>query len=73
MEKDLEPNPSPVNYSKDYRKLMLLLISINWPSLVTSCVVVQRIYSNMYLVSRTNTHRDVTDSVKHEMPKYTKT
>ena len=67
MEKDLEPNPSAPNCSKDYRKLLPQLIFINWPSLVTLWVVVQQIYSKMYLVSCTNTLRDITDSVKHEM------
>ena len=52
---------------------MYLLISINWPSLVTSWVVVQKIYSKMHLVSCTDTHRDVTDLVNHEMVKNTKT
>ena len=46
---------------------MPLFISINWPSLVTLWVVVQKIYPNMYLVSCTNTHRDVTNSVNHGM------
>ena len=67
IEKDLEPSPSHPNYLKDYWKLLPLLISISWPSLVTSWVVVQKIYSKMYLVSCTNAHRDVTDSVNHGM------
>ena len=50
-----------------------MLIFISWPSLVTSWVVVQKIYSKMYFVSCTNTHRDVTDSVNHGMIKNTKT
>ena len=33
----------------------------------------QKIYSKMYLVSCTNTHRDVTDSVNYGMVKNTKT
>ena len=52
---------------------MSLLLSINWPSLVTSWFVVQKIYSKMHLVSCTNTHRDVTDLVNHRMVKNTKT
>ena len=50
-----------------------MLISINCPSLVTSWVVVQKIYSKMYLFSCTNTHHDVTDSVNYGMVKNTKT
>ena len=73
MEKDLVPSPSPWNCSKYHWKLLPLRISINWPSLVTSWLVVQKIYSKMYLVSRTNNHRDVTDSVKHGMVKNTET
>ena len=73
IEKDLETIPSPSNSSKDYRKLLPLLISISWQSLVTSWIVVQKIYSKMYLVSCTNTHRDVTDLVNHGMVKNTKT
>ena len=73
MEIDLEPSPSPTDCSKDYWKLLSLLISISWPSLVTLWVVVKNIYSKMYLVSCTNTHRDVTDSVSHGMVKNTKT
>ena len=54
-------------------KLLPLLVCINWSSLVTSRVVVQKIYSKIYLVSCTNTHLDVTDSVNHGMVKNTKT
>ena len=64
--------PNPPNCSKDYLELLLLLISISWPSLVTSCTVVQKIYSKMCLVSCTNIHRDVTDLVNHGMVKNTK-
>ena len=70
---DLESIPSPPNCSKDYWKLLPLLISINWPSLVTSWFVVQKIYSKTHLVSCTNTHHDVTDLVNHGMVKNTKT
>ena len=73
MEKDLESSLSPPNFSKDYWKLLPLLIPINWPSLVTSWVEVQKIYSKMYLVLCTDTHRDVTDSVNHGMVQNTKT
>ena len=73
IKKDLESNPSPLNCSKGYWKLLPLLISINWPSLVTSWFVVQKIYSKMHLISCTNTHRDVTDLVNHGMVKNTKT
>ena len=72
IEKYLEPSSSPPNYSKDYLKLLLMLISINWPSLVASWVVVQKIYSKMYLGSCTNDHCDVTDLVNHGMVKNTK-
>ena len=70
---DLKSSPSPPNSSKDYWKLLSLLISINWPSLVTSWVVVQKIFSKMLLVSFTNTHCDTTDLVNHLMVKNTKT
>ena len=69
----MKPSPSPPNCSKDYWKLLLLLIFINWPSLVTSWVVILKIYSKLYLVSWTNTHLDITDSVNHEMVQNTKT
>ena len=72
IEKNLEPSLSPQNCSKNYWKLLPLLISISSPSLVTSRVVVQEIYSKMYLPSYTNTHRDDTDSVNHRMVKNTK-
>ena len=39
----------------DFILLLHLLISINWPSLVTSWFVVQKIYSKMHLISCTNT------------------
>ena len=71
--KDLEFSPSPPNCSKDYWKLSLLLKSINWPSLVTLWVVVQKIYSEIHLVSSAYTHHDVTDLVNHGMIKNTKT
>ena len=51
---------------------MFLLISVNWPSLVTYWVVVQKMYSKIYLVSYNNTHRDITDSVNYKMVKNTK-
>ena len=35
IEKDLELSPSPLNFSKDSWKLLLLFISINWPNLMT--------------------------------------
>ena len=44
-------------------------MSINWPSLVTEWVTVQKIYSKMCL----NIHHDATDSVNHGMVKNTKT
>ena len=70
---DLESSPSFPNCWKDYWKLLPLLTSINWPSLVTSWFVVQKIYSKMHLVSSTNTHRDVTDLANHGVVKNTKT
>ena len=69
----MESIPSLPYYSKDYWKLLYLLISVNWSSLVTSWFVVQKIYSKMHHVSCTNTHPDVTDLVNHEMVKNTKT
>ena len=69
----MKSSPSPPNCLKDYWKLSPLLIFIIWPSSVTSWVVVQKIYSKMYLVSCTNTHRDVTDLVNHGMVKNAKT
>ena len=61
-------------------KLLLLLISINWPNLVTEWVVVQKCsacgskkYSKMHPVSCTDTHHNVTDFVSHGMVKNTKT
>ena len=68
----MESSPSLPNFSKDYWKLLSLLISINWPSLMTWDVV-QKMCSKMHLVSCTNTHRDVTDLVNHGMVKNTKT
>ena len=73
MEKDLGPSPSPPNCSKDYWKLFPFLISINWLCSVTSLVVVQKVYSKMCLVSCSNTHCDITDSVNHGIVKNTKT
>ena len=67
--KDLVPSPSHPNCSKEYWKLLPLLISINWPSLVTSWVVVQNIYLKMHVVSSTNTHHDVRDLLNHGMVK----
>ena len=52
---------------------MPLFISINWWSLVTLWVVVQKIYSNLHPASCTITHHDVTDFINHEMIKNTKT
>ena len=70
--KDMELSPNPPNCSKDSWKLLLLLISINWPSLVTWWVVIQKLYSKMHPVSCTNTD-DVTDLPNHGMAKNTKT
>ena len=58
---------------QDYLELLPLLIPINWPSLLTSWVVIQKIHSKICLVSCTNTRSDVTDLVKHEMAENTKT
>ena len=73
IEKDLEFSPSPSNCSKDSWELLPLLISINWPSLVTEWVVVQKLYPKTHLVSCTSTHHDVTDLVNHGKVKNTKT
>ena len=48
-------------------------MSINWPSLVASWFVVQKIFSKMHLVLCTNTYHDVIDLVNHGMVKNTKT
>ena len=69
--KDMELSPSPPNYLKDSWKLLLLLISINWPSLVTWWVVNQKIYSKMQPISITNTH-DITYLLNHGIAKNTK-
>ena len=50
-----------------------LFISINWSSLVSLLVEVQKTYSKMHLVSCTDTHHDVKASVNHEMVTNTKT
>ena len=60
-------SPRPPNCSKDSWKLLPLLISISWKSLVTEWVVV------MHPVSCTSTHHDVTDLVNHGKCKNTKT
>ena len=70
--KDLELSPSPPNCSNNSWKLSPLFISINWPCLVTSWVVVQKIQSKMHPLSCTNTHHDVTDFVNDGMVKNTK-
>ena len=62
-----------LNSSKHSRKSLSVLISINWPKLVTQWIVVQKIYSKMRPVSCTNTLRDITDLVNHGMVKTTKT
>ena len=54
---------------KWFLNLFSLFISINWPSLATWRVVVQKTYSKMHPVSYTNIHRDVTDLVNHWMVK----
>ena len=69
----MQLSPSPPNCLKDYWKLLPLLISVNWPSLVTSWVLVQKIYLKMYLVSCTNTHHDITVLVNHGKIKNAKT
>ena len=68
----MESSPNLPNCSKYYWKLLYSLISINWPSLVTSWFVVEKIYSKMHLISCTNTHCDVTNLVNHGMVKNTK-
>ena len=69
----LELNPSPPKCSNNLWKLLLLLICINWPSLVTYWVVVQKIYSKMHPVLCNNTHHDATDLVNHGIVKNAKT
>ena len=73
IEKGLKLSPTPPNCSKDFRKMLPLLISINSPNLVDKWVVVQKIYSKMHPVSCNNTHHDVTDLVNHGIVKKTKT
>ena len=73
IEKSLELSPSPPNRSRDFRKILPSLISINWTSLVSWWVVVQKIYSKIHPVSCSNNHHDVTDLVNHGMVKNTKT
>ena len=48
-------------------------ISIIWPSLVNSLVVVQKIYWKIHPVSHTNTHHHILDLENHGMVKITKT
>ena len=62
---------NPPNCSKDSWKLLPFLIS--WLSLVTWWVVIQKIYSEMHLVSCTNTHHDITDLLNHGRVKNAKT
>ena len=69
IKKGLELSLGPLNCSKDFWKLLLLHISINWPSLVTLSVVVQNTYLRMHPVSCTNAHHDVTDLVNHRIAK----
>ena len=75
IKKDLESSPSLPNCSNDYWKLLSLLLAYiyNWPILVASWFVFQKIYSKMHLVSCTHTHRDVFNLVNHGMIKNTKT
>ena len=73
IEKDLRLSPSPPNCSNDSWKLLPLFISIDWPSLVTLWLVVQKIYSKMQPVSCTDTHHEVTDLVNHRIVENTKT
>ena len=54
-------------------KLLLFIISINWPNLVTSWVLAEKEFSEIHLVSFTNTDRDLTDLLNHGMFKNTKT
>ena len=72
IEKDLELSPSPSNCSKNSWKLLSLLISSHCPSLVTSWVVVQKIYAKMHPISCINTPHDVTDLANYGMIKNTK-
>ena len=69
-EKGLELNPNRPNRSKDFWKILSLLISINWLTLM-SC------YSKDIFfwipVSFTNSHHDVTDLVNRGMVENIKT
>ena len=63
---------SPLNSSKDFWRLLSLLISFNSQSLVAYWVLVEQIYSKMHHVSCTNAYHEVTVLVDHEMIKNTK-
>ena len=67
--KGMKLSPSPSNCLKDFRKILPLLISINWPSLVGFNVWWFKRYIQKCTVSRTNTHHDVTDLVNLGMIK----
>ena len=73
MQKDLELSPCPPNYSKDFWKLLPLLISISWSRLLTQWDVDQKIHSKMHPVSCTSTHHDVANLVNLEIVQNTKT
>ena len=71
IEKNQQHSHSTPNCSKDIWKV-LLLISLNWPHLVT-CGCGSKIYSKMHPGSCNNTHHDNTELVNHDMVKNTKT
>ena len=58
---------------KRFQKILPLLASINWPSLVGSWVGVQKIYWEVHPFSCTNNHHDVTNLLNHGMVKDPKT
>ena len=64
----MELNPSLPNRSRNFRKILSLLISINW---WVNQLWFKR-YIQKYTVSCTNTHHYVTDLVNHGMVKNTK-
>ena len=71
LEKDLKLSLTPPNCSTDSWKLLPLVTSIHWPSLVASCG--SKDISKIHPVLCINTHHDVTDLANHGMVKNTKT
>ena len=64
-EQGVELSPSPPTCQKDSKKILPMLISVSWSSLMAYWVVVQKIYSKMLPVSCINSHHDITDLYNH--------